>query len=182
MFYLTASTSEVCPTERSSCATTRARSSRYSTTTTWSGCRRRRRRLTYVVSPGDVTDQLGRFMARRCLANGCHPVGSVFLLRNRSFTRSTTLLPATGTPSWISSPRAVQDMFLFERSIKRLALPCMVLGTMSTTSASIPLVVAGAPTAPSAPPHTYPRPRLVHRDHACRFIGVFIGEDVIPLQ
>ena len=60
MFHLTASTSEGCPNERSSCATTttRARSSRYSTTT-WSGCRRRRhRRLTYVVSPGDVTDQL----------------------------------------------------------------------------------------------------------------------------
>ena len=58
MFHLTASTSEGCPTERSSCATTRARSSRYSTTKTWSGCRRRRRRLTYVVSTGDVTDQL----------------------------------------------------------------------------------------------------------------------------
>ena len=68
MFHLTTATSEGCPTERPSratCAsttttttTTRTRSSRYSTTATWSGCRRRR--LTYVGSPGDVTDQLHR--------------------------------------------------------------------------------------------------------------------------
>ena len=104
---------------------------------------------------------MGRFMARSCLANGCHAVGSVFLLRNRSFTRSTTLLPATGTPSWNSSPRAVQEMLLFICSIKRLALAYMVLGTVSTTSASIPLVVvvvAGAPTAPSTAPAPAPAP------------------------
>ena len=54
----------------------------------------------------------------------------------------------------------------------------MVLGTVSTTSASIPL--PGAPTAPSAPPP--PPPRLVHRDPAYRFLDVFIGQAMVPLQ
>ena len=71
------------------------------------------------------------------------------LLRNRLFTRSTKLLPATGIPSWISWPRAIQEISHFRCSIKRLALVCMVLGSVSETSASIPL--PGAPTAPSSP-------------------------------
>ena len=95
------------------------------------------------------TNAVGRLMARSCRANGCQPVGSVFLLRNRSLTRSTTLLPTTGTPSCISSPRAVHAISLLRCSIKRLALACMVLGTVAKTVASSPLI--GARTAPSDP-------------------------------
>ena len=107
---------------------------------------------------------MGRVMTRSCRANGCHPVGSVFLLCNRSFTISTTLLPANGTPSWISSLRAVHALSHLRCSIKRLALACTVLGTVSTTSASIPLL--GSPPAPStAAPAPAPGPGKADRKY-----------------
>ena len=105
--------------------------------------------LFYALLETLPTNAMGRLMARSCRANGCQPVGSVFLLRNRSLTRSTTLLPTTGTPSCISSPRAVHAISLLRCSIKRLALACMVLGTVAKTVASSPLI--GARAAPSDP-------------------------------
>ena len=53
-------------------------------------------------------ESLSCWMSLYCRANCRHPGGSLFrLFLNRSFTKSTTLLPHTGTPSFINSPRSV---------------------------------------------------------------------------
>ena len=48
------------------------------------------------------------------------------------------LLPGTGVPPCINSPRSVHDSWVLRRSINFLALTFMVFGTLSTVSTSSP--------------------------------------------
>ena len=142
MFHLTASKSDGCPNERSSCANhTSAWSSRRSTTTTWSG---RRRRLTYVGSPGDVTDQLHGQVHGTELSCEWLPSRWISLSLTQQIIHEIHHVTSGNRHTFVDQ----FSRYLYICSIKRLALACMVLGTVSTTSASIPL--AGAPKAPSA--------------------------------
>ena len=112
-------------------------------------------------------------MRRSCCANNCHPTGFLLCL-NRLFTRSVTLLPGTGTPSCIYSPRSDHATSFLRRSINCLVLYCMVLRTVATRSSTsfgassdaVALVGIGSSSF----------------DHASRCFDASIRQIVVPLQ
>ena len=65
------------------------------------------------------------------------------------------LLLGNGMPSCINSPRSVHATSFLRRSINRLALVCMVLGTAAAA---------------------------VHQDHARRLSDASVGQGVVPLE
>ena len=179
MFHLTASTSEGCPTERSSCATTRARDSRHSTTATWSGCHRRRRHLTYVGSPGDVTDQLHGQVHGTELSCERLPSRWIGLSLTQQIIHEIHHVTSGNRHTLVdqfaaSGPRNISFEMFHQTSgfgLHGLGNGVHDVGLYLASSAS-------SRSSYCSLRQTRPRPlpRLVHRDHACRFL------DVVPLQ